>query len=154
MNFRDHFQCGIIASIAASGVYVLAKSVLDADPEKAALVFAVCLLGSVIVDLDTHSKPSQIIAFFGSIFCALSLFYREPYYALAFATAFIFIKAFNHHSWIHSYSIPLVLSLYGAYSPESWLLIPFSFGYVVHLRFGDKLKILKKSNWIKSLKIF
>lgn len=156
MNYKDHLKYGIVASVSLAYIYVYIKSdwklPLKADPGETALVFGLCLAGSLSPDLDVQSKPSQIVAFFGSIFCAISLYFREPYPALIFSTIFLFIKSFSHRSWVHTYTLPFVLALFGIFS-EIWLIMPFTIGMIVHYRFGDKMKVFKKSNWIKSIKI-
>ncbi len=155
MIFRQHLGYGFVASAIASASFAFAKSGFElpitADSGDIALVFGLCLAGSLAPDLDTQSTPSRIVAIFGFFFCSLSLFHREPYPALIFATAFIFIKSLSHRGWIHTYTLPLILVVMGIVL-QLWMIIPFSLGIIVHFK-CDGMKVFKKSNWVKSFKI-
>jgi uncharacterized metal-binding protein len=156
MNFRRHLYAGSIASAAVTVGYGLATSDFNlpftTDPGDAALVFVVCLAGSLAPDLDTHSVPSKITSFLVSIFCAFSIYHKEPYPALIIATALLFIKSLSHRGWVHTYTIALVVGLFGII-PDLWLLIPFAIGMIVHFK-TDSMLFLKKTNWIKPIKFF
>ena len=160
MDFKIHIRIGSIASAAVTVAYGFIASdfklPLTTDPDEAALVFILCLAGSLAPDLDTQSKISKIASFALSAFCVFSIITREPYLALLFSAGFLFVKSFNHRTWTHVYTLPLVLSLI-ALKTGFWQLYPLSLGILTHY-FVDCLgpqKMLpwRLSNWIKPIKI-
>lgn len=134
MLFVDHIRYGFIASVVTTGAYsLIAPQIpeLSNNPDSIAVAFGACLAGSLSPDLDTNSKPSKWVAMFGACFGLWALYNREPYFALAFLTAFSFIKTFNHRTYTHLYSLPLILCIV-AVKQDIWWLIPFSVGLVCH----------------------
>lgn len=161
MNYKVHMKYGSIASVCVASTYVLLKSdfgssLTDIILQDAAIIFVFCLIGSLIPDLDTNSKPSKIVAFLGFCFGIWALLNREPYPALIFLTTFSFIKTFNHRTFTHIWTLPLVMIIIGLYF-NHWVLFPFSFGLIIHYVvdcFGPKtMNPMKLSNWVKPLKI-
>jgi len=159
MEFRNHFVAGIVtsslASIAWKAIHVKAGIELN-DPNELLIIFGLCLAGSLIPDLDTQSKPSKIFAFLGSIFCIVSLIVQEPYPALMYSAAFLFIKSFNHRTWTHVWALPVVLVFVGIYF-DQWMLIPFAVGIVCHYIldcFGpQKMLPWRVNSWVKPLRL-
>lgn len=154
MLFKDHLRFGLIASVASAGAYsLIAPKIpeLSSDPESIAIAFGACLAGSLAPDLDCQSKPSKYLSFALFLFGLWSIWEKEPYPFIAFAVAFMFIKSFNHRTFCHIYSLPLILSISAAYF-NIWWLIPFSAGLIVHYA-CDKMNPLKLSSWFKQIVI-
>jgi uncharacterized metal-binding protein len=148
MNFRSHLTGGALAStVLTVGYSFLQKPPINQDD--LALMFGACLIGSLAPDLDTQSKPSKFLSIVLTVFGIWSIVNREPYPALFCLTGFAFIKSFNHRTWCHVYSLPLVLTLVSVQF-NLWWLIPFSVGLVVHYA-CDKLNPLQFNNWFKKI---
>ncbi len=154
MLFVDHFRFGFIASVATTGAYsLIAPQIpeLSSNPDSIAIAFGACLAGSLAPDLDTQSRPSKYLSFMLFLFGLWSIWEKEPYPFIIFATAFMFIKSMNHRTFCHIFTLPVVLSISAVYF-NIWWLIPFSVGLIVHYA-CDKMNPLKLSNWIKQIVI-
>lgn len=151
MLFKQHLKYGLISSSATTACYSVMTMYNDwhLSVDNHLIVFFATLAGSLAPDLDAHSKPSKIVALFGSIFCLAAIYQREPYPALIFATGFLFIKSFSHRTWTHVYSLPLVLTII-AFKMDLWFLIPVSGGLCVHYAV-DTIPFWKLNSWIKPI---
>lgn len=155
MLFADHLRYGFIASVATAGAYsLIAPQIpeLSNDPDSIAIAFGACLAGSLAPDLDTNSRPSKYFSMFLFLFGLWSIWNRELYPFVIFATAFAFIKSMNHRTFCHIFALPMILSISAVYF-SIWWLIPFSVGLICHY-ICDRLNPLKLNNWWKPLVIW
>jgi len=152
MNFREHLIAGAIGSVAIAGTHAAITQSVDLFP----LISIACLFGSLAPDLDTQSKPSKFVALLLSAFCVYSIIVREPYFALFLSAGFLFIKSFNHRTFTHIWTLPIILC-FVAYKTDTFLLYSFSFGLCVHYSVDclgpKKMYPWRVSNWIKPIKI-
>ena len=155
MLFKQHLAFGALVSTAITvGYSLIQKPPINQDD--LALMLGACLIGSLAPDLDTNSKSTKIAALALTIFGIWSLVNREPYPGLILLVGFSFIKTFNHRTFTHIYTLPVVL-IFVAIKFDVWWLIPFSVGLITHY-FCDcvgpnKIFPWKLSSWIKPITI-
>ncbi|MBU2647526.1 metal-dependent hydrolase [bacterium] len=149
MNFPSHLKAGLIASAA---VTISARTITGTDKlESLAMIFLLCLVGSLAPDLDTKSVPHKIAALFGFMFCIASIYTGHPYPAPYFATGFLFISSMDHRGYTHVYLWPLILIGAGLYGMNLYL-ISFGVGLLTHYAL-DRMNPLKLNNWLKPIRL-
>jgi len=152
MNYKEHVKGGfLVAAVVTMGTTLLKQPFRPESGIEAAVIFGLCLFGSLIPDLDTQSKISRFVCFVTAAFCTYSIYYREPYPAIYAATIILYIKSLNHRTWTHVYLVPLIL-FFVSYKTQTIYFAVFALGVIAHYSL-DRMNPLKLNNWVKPIKL-